>query len=301
MRFGADDFGLGVVAVRRSTANVQESDRAIVKLQHRHAGLGVAVLGKLGVLEVGARGVNLGNLTAEEPAHQVNVVRSRVNEDTARGLGELDAALDQCFRVKAGSLYQIRLADAACVDLCLCIRIGRIVAAHKAKEEDLVRVTFNSSLSALALLERAAERLVGENVLACIERVLDHPAVLRRGGDDNDSFDVCLVNHFLVVRGGVLYLEVVLRPVQLLLLERAGSDQLAAGNLEREILRVYRTETAQTDDANFDFLHVCSPFYRADFLSTAIERLPVSLSYQFYHCVDANARKNDQIRAFFIR
>ena len=231
------------------------------------------------MLKVGACGVNLSNLTAEEPAHQVNVVRSRVNEDAARGLGELDAALDQCFRVKAGSLYQIRLADAACVDLCFCIRIGRIVAAHKAKEEDLVRVTFNSSLSALALLKRAAERLVGENVLACIERVLDHPAVLRRGGDDNDSFDVCLVNHFLVVRGGVLYLEVVLRPVQLLLLERAGSDQLAAGNLEREILRVYRTETAQTDDANFDFLHVCSPFYRADFLSTAIERLPVSLSY----------------------
>ena len=31
MRFGADDFGLGVVAVRRSTANVQESDRAIAK------------------------------------------------------------------------------------------------------------------------------------------------------------------------------------------------------------------------------------------------------------------------------
>ena len=81
------------------------------------------------------------------------------------------------------------------------------------------------------------------------------------------------------IRGGVLYLEVVLRPVQLLLLERAGSDQLAAGNLECKILRVYRTETAQTDDANFDFLHVCSPFYRADFLSTAIERLPVSLSY----------------------
>ena len=25
------------------------------------------------------------------------------------------------------------------------------------------------------------------------------------------------------------------------------------------------------------FIHVCSPFYRADFLSTAIERLPVSL------------------------
>ena len=204
-------------------------------------------------------------------------MRSRVDEDAARGLGELDAALDQCFRVQTGSLYQIRLADAACVDLCLCIRIGRIVAAHKAKEEDLVLVTFNSSLSALALLKRAAERLVGENVLACIERVLDHPAVLRRGGDDNDSFNVCLINHFLVVRGGVLHLEVVLCPVQLLLHERAGSDQLAAGNLERKILRVYRTETAQTNDANFDFLHVCSPFYRADFLSTAIERLPVSL------------------------
>ena len=279
MRLGADDFGLGVVAVRCSAANVQESDRAIVKLEHCHAGLGVTVLGKLGVLEVGARGVNLGNLTAEEPAHQVDIVGSGVDEDAARGLGELDAALDQCFRVQTGSLYQIRLVDAACVDLCLCIRIGRIVAAHKAKEEDLVRVTFNGSLSALALLKRAAERLVGENVLACIERVLDHPAVLRRGGDDNDSFNVCLVNHFLVVRGGVLYLEVVLCPVQLLLHERAGSDQLAAGNLEREILRVYRTETAQTNDANFDFLHVCSPFYRADFLSTAIERLPVSLSY----------------------
>ena len=43
-------------------------------------------------------------------------------------LENLIAALDQCFRVKAGSLYQIRLADAACVDLCFCIRIGRIVA-----------------------------------------------------------------------------------------------------------------------------------------------------------------------------
>ena len=107
---GNADFGLGVVAVRRSTANVQESNRTIVKLEHCHAGLGVTVLGKLGVLEVGACGVNLSNLTAEEPAHQVNVVRSRVNEDAARGLGELDAALDQCFRVKAGSLYQMRPA-----------------------------------------------------------------------------------------------------------------------------------------------------------------------------------------------
>ena len=53
MRFGADDFGLGVVAVRRSTANVQESDRAIVKLEHCHAGLGVALLANSGVLKVG--------------------------------------------------------------------------------------------------------------------------------------------------------------------------------------------------------------------------------------------------------
>lgn len=116
-------------------------------------------------------------------------------------------------------------------------------------------------------------------MLACIERVLDHPAVLRRGGDDNDSFDVCLVNHFLVVRGGVLYLEVVLRPVQLLLLERAGSDQLAAGNLEREILRVYRTETAQTDDANFVSFMFVLLFIERIFSLRAIERLPVSLSY----------------------
>ena len=202
-----------------------------------------------------------------------------VDEDAARGLGELNAALDQSLRIQTGRLDEIRLADVACVDLCLRICVGRVVAAHEAEEEQLVRVTLNSGLGALALLERAAQRLVGEHMLAGVERVLDHPAVLGRRGNDNDSLDVCLIDHLLVIGGGVLYLEVVLRPVQLLLLERAGSDQLAAGNLEREILRVYRTETAQTDDANFDFLHVCSPFYRADFLSTAIERLPVSLSY----------------------
>ena len=190
-----------------------------------------------------------------------------VDEDAARGLGELNAALDQSLRIQTGRLDEIRLADVACVDLCLRICVGRVVAAHEAEEEQLVRVTLNSGLGALALLERAAQRLVGEHMLAGVERVLDHPAVLGRRGNDNDSLDVCLIDHLLVIGGGVLYLEVVLRPVQLLLLERAGSDQLAARDLEREVLCVYRAQTAQTYNTDFDILHCSFLLFSTGFLS----------------------------------
>ena len=261
MSFRRNDLGLGVVAMWCGTANMQESHRSIVKLEHGHAGFGIAILSKLRMLKGCTRSINFGYFTAEEPTHQIDIMGCRINKDTARGLGKLDAAFDQRLGVETGRFNEVGLADLTCVDLRFGIRIGRIVAAHKAQEEQLVRMTLYGRLRTLALLKRTAERLVGEHMLTSIERVLDHPAVLRRRRYNDNCLDICLVDHFLIVGGHEIDLEIVLCPVQLFLLQRACRDQTTARNLKRQIFRMYRTQTAQTDNTCFDFFHTVFLLY----------------------------------------
>ena len=226
------------------------------------------------MLERGAGGINLSHLAAEEPAHQVDIMRGSIDENTARSLGELDAALDKCFRIQASRLDQIGLTDLTGIELCLGVCVGGVIPAHEAEEKDLVRMTLDSGFRTLALFERAAERLVGEYMFACVKRVFDHPAVFGRRGYDHNCLDIRFVHHFFVVGCDIVDLEIIFCPVELLLFERAGSNQLAARDFERQVFGVNRTQTAQADNTDFDFLHNFSPSQNGIIFSLIAVRIP---------------------------
>ena len=139
-------------------------------------------------------------------------------------------------------------------------------------------MTLHGGLGPLALLQGAAQRLVAEYVLAGVQGILDHPAVLGGGGNDDDGLNVGLIDHLLVVGGNELDLKRILRPFQFFFHQRTGGDQLAAGDFECQIFSMDRAETAQTNDTNFYFFHTNSPLvFLTPFAvwSSFVNRLPL--------------------------
>ena len=178
-----------------------------------------------------------------------------VNEDAAGGSCKADGAFYQSFRVNAGSLYHIRGTNSTFLNLFLCICIGSIITTHEAQEEYLIRMTLYSSFCNLALLQVNTQRLVGKYMLACIQSSFNLPAMLRRSGNNGNSVNVSLFQHFTEIGVNISNAQFRLCVFQFSRHDGACSSQLCVRDFECNIVRVYLAQTAQACNTNFDGLH----------------------------------------------
>ena len=107
-------------------------------------------------------------------------------------------------------------------------------------------MTLYSSFCNLALLQVNTQRFIGKYMLACIQSSFNLPAMLRRSGNNGNSVNVSLFQHFT---------ELGLCVFQLSRHDGACSSQLCVRDFECNIVRVYLAQTAQACNTNFDGLH----------------------------------------------
>src|SRR5699024_5587927 len=143
-------------------------------------------------------------------------------------------------------------------------------------------MTLDSALGLLALLHVNAQRLVGEDVLASVQRRLDLPAVLGRGGNDGDRVDVSLGQHLTEIGVDIGHAQVLLGVLQLCRNDRASCGQLCVRNLICDVLCMDLAQASEACDTNLDLLHTCDT---SSFLSGWILYISFLKVSKFLCCV----------------
>ena len=166
-----------MVAMGRGTANMHHAHGTVFKLKHGGAGLSVPCLPEAGIFEGSAHGIDLCDLAAQEPAHQVDIMDTQIQENAAGGLGIAECFLYGRLWVHTGSLYQIGDADHPLLNLFLSIGIGFVISAHESQHEGPVGMALHSGFRQPALGHIHAQRLFAEHMLSRVQGSLDLPAV----------------------------------------------------------------------------------------------------------------------------
>ena len=211
-----------MVAMRGGTTHVHHTHGAILKLKHSRTGLGVSRLPEARIFEGSTHGINLRNLAAQDPPHQVDVVNTQIQENTAGSFGIPERLLHGSLWIHTGGLHQIRRTDGSRLDLFLGIGVGLVIPAHKAQHEGQIRVALHSGLRLLALGHVHTQGLFGKHMLSCIQCGLDLPAMFRGGSHDHRRVNISLFQHLPVVRINLLHPQ--LPPGKFHAASMAGAD-----------------------------------------------------------------------------
>ena len=183
----------------RSTSDVHKSQCTVFAFIHCRTGLVISRFLKLRMFECGSCRIYFHGIGFQEPAHQIDVMDRHINEDPPAGRCKFNGSFYQSFRIDSCRFHHIWCTDGPFFDLFLCIRIRRIIAAHEPKEKCQFRMAFHSGLGCPALLYRYSQRLIGKNMLSCIQSGFDLPAVLSARRHYGNCIDICFFQHFTVI------------------------------------------------------------------------------------------------------
>ena len=246
--FRAEYLNALVVTVNRLAAVVDDTDCTVCELQGNESGVYVACLADARVYQNRTDGVDLSDLAARQEARHVEVVDHHIIEDAA---GNLDIGYRGRLRVAGRNLDDVDLAYLAVADHVVDCAV---VVVEAAAETDLqLDACFLCCVDgSVNLLQIVIDRLLAEDVLACVSGLDDVLGMGVGGRADENCFDFRVVQDVVCVLGGVRDAAGLGESLGLLIHERVGDGlDLHLRHEHRNVLCVYLADAACTDDTYF--------------------------------------------------
>ena len=241
-----------VIAVRSGTAVVDHADGAVRELQHNDRGIHVVVISEVRIGQAGAEGGDFHDVAVCKVAGHVDIMDHHIHEDTA---GNSDIGHGRAFRIAGSDLDDVSLAELAGSS---CIVNSLVVRIKAADETDLKldACLLDSGKSLVDLLDVRVDRLLAEDILACV-RGLDNEISMRVGGGaDEHCIHVRAVEDVGRILGALRDADALRELFHCLVHERIGKDHHF--RVLDQILDVRRMEFADAAAAEHPNLTVVS-------------------------------------------
>ena len=206
----------------------------------------------LNALVVTVNCIYLGNFAACEEAGHIEVVDHHIVEDTA---GNLNIGYRGRLRIAGGNLDDVDLADLAVTNHVVNCAV---VVVEAAAETDLqLNAGFLGCVDgSVNLLQIIIDRLLAEDVLACVSSLDDVLGMGVGRGANQNCIDLGIVQNVVCVLGGVRNAAGLGKSLGLLIHKRVSDGlDLHLRYEHGNILRMYLTDTTRTDNTYF---HGCS-------------------------------------------
>ena len=189
-----------VVTINCLTAVVDNTDCTVCKLQSDQRGIYVVRLTDAGIDQYRTDCIDLGNLAASQETSHIKVVNHHVIEDTT---GYFDVIDRRRLGITRGNLDNVDLADLA---IAYHVVNCTMVVVKAAAETDLqLNARFLGSIDCrMHLREIIIDRLLAENVLACVRSLNDvlGMGVGRRA--NQNCLDFRIVQDIVCILGAIL-------------------------------------------------------------------------------------------------
>ena len=250
--FGAEYLNALVVTVNCLAAVVDHADRAVCELEGNERGINVAGLTDARIDQNGTNCIYLGNFAACEEAGHIEVVDHHIVEDTA---GNLNIGYRRRLRIAGGNLDDVDLADLAVTNHVVNCAV---VVVEAAAETDLqLNAGFPGCVDgSVNLLQIIIDRLLAEDVLACVSSLDDVLGMGVGRGANQNCIDLGIVQNVVCVLGGVRNAAGLGKSLGLLIHKRVSDGlDLHLRYEHGNVLRMYLTDTTRTDNTYF---HWCS-------------------------------------------